>query len=150
MWTAHREEIAGGLRVVLHRDASPVAAADALFLWQTDAGFRSLFNDVLADAPYTAFRWETPPLTARTAARPFEFVLLDAPGLDREPEPDAFAAHFAKGTAPVIDFANLGRDATLIVPRPLADPSAYGHLAAFVRAAPEAQRHALWQRVGEV
>ena len=37
----------------------------------------------------------------------------------------------------------------MVVPRPIAEPSAYGHLAAFVRGAPEAQRHALWQMVGE-
>lgn len=46
-------------------------------------------------------------------------------------------------------FPNLGRDATLVVPCPLADHSAYGHLAAFVRHAPEHQRDALWQAVGE-
>jgi hypothetical protein len=49
----------------------------------------------------------------------------------------------------VVSFANLGGDATLVVPCPLADPSAYGHLAAFVRLAPERQRDALWRAVGE-
>jgi hypothetical protein len=44
---------------------------------------------------------------------------------------------------------NLGGDAILIVPCPVAEPSAYGHLAAFVRLAPERQRQALWQSVGE-
>jgi hypothetical protein len=34
------------------------------------------------------------------------------------------------------------------VPCPLGNDSAYGHLAAFVRLAPEDQRHALWQSVG--
>ena len=36
----------------------------------------------------------------------------------------------------------------MVVPCPVAGPSAYGHLAAFVRHAPEQQRHALWQAVG--
>ena len=46
-------------------------------------------------------------------------------------------------------FANLGGDAIMIVPRLKTIESAYGHLAAFVREAPEAQRHTLWQVVGE-
>jgi hypothetical protein len=36
----------------------------------------------------------------------------------------------------------------MVVPCPVADADAYGHLAAFVRLAPEVQRHALWQSVG--
>ena len=35
------------------------------------------------------------------------------------------------------------------VDRPLTAPSAYGHLAAFLRLAPEGQRQALWRAVGE-
>ncbi len=36
----------------------------------------------------------------------------------------------------------------MVVPRPLAADSAYGHLSAFVRGAPEAQRAELWKVVG--
>jgi hypothetical protein len=78
------------------------------------------------------------------------FVLLDSPGLARRPDPEAFAEHF--GGAPeagVVVFPNRGGDAIMVVPCPKARPSAYGHLAAFVREAPESQRHALWQSVGE-
>ena len=53
-----------------------------------------------------------------------------------------------RGKAEVVTFANLGRDAILVVPCPVAEFSAYGHLAAFVRFAPEQQRHALWKSVG--
>jgi hypothetical protein len=81
-------------------------------------------------------------------SQPFEFVLLDSPGLARRPDPEAFEEHFAKAEAGVAAFPNLGGDAIMVVPAPLAEPSAYGHLAAFVRLAPEAQRHALWQSVG--
>ena len=45
-------------------------------------------------------------------------------------------------------FANLRGDAMIVVPHPLVAPSAYGHLAAFMRDAPAAQVHALWQRIG--
>jgi hypothetical protein len=67
--------------------------------------------------------------------------------LASRPDPEAFAAHFPKGVDGIVTFPNLGADAILVVPCPLAKSSAYGHLAAFVRHAPDAQRHALWQAV---
>jgi hypothetical protein len=36
----------------------------------------------------------------------------------------------------------------MIVPCPAGPQSAYSHIGAFVRSAPEQQRHALWRRVG--
>jgi hypothetical protein len=151
MWTPHRELIADGriLRVALDLDSSPVSYAEALRRWQYDADFRSLFLALLADSPFAAFRWETPPLATATANRPFEFVLLDSPGLARTPDPDAFAEHFSGAAAGgVVQFANLGNDATMVVPCPNGPLSAYGHLGAFVRLAPEQQKHSLWALVG--
>src|SRR5262249_18011002 len=151
MWTARSEQLAGGrtIKVALDLDSSPVPYAEVLRRWQHDADFRSFFFALLAAAPYAAFRWETPPITAATAGRPFAFVLLDRRGMVGAPDPDAFAEHFGGGgTAGVVAFPNLGHDAILVVPCPLGPPAAYGHLAAFVRQAPEAQRHALWASVG--
>jgi hypothetical protein len=82
-------------------------------------------------------------------SRPFEFVLPDSPGLAQHPDPQAFAEHFAAADKEVVAFPNLGKDAILVVPCPIIEPSAYGHLAAFARLAPESQRHALWRQVGE-
>jgi hypothetical protein len=151
MWTPRSELLADGrlLRVAIERDSSPVSYAEVLRHWQQDAHFRSLFIGLLAEAPFAAFRWETPPITTATASRPFEFVLLDSPGLASTPDADAFVEHFrgiAEGA--VIEFPNLGRDAILVVPCPNGPRSAFGHLGAFVREAPESQRHALWERVG--
>ena len=118
--------------------------------WREEAAFRSKFSDILAAALFAAFRWETPPVTASTLSRPFECVLLDSPGLGRRPDPEAFAEHFeGVSGAEVVVFPNLGRDAVMVVPCPIAAPSAYGHLAAFVREAPDRQRHALWQSMGQ-
>jgi hypothetical protein len=149
MWTARSEELAAGrgLRFALDLESRPATFADVLHGWQRDAEFRSLFNTLLSQTPYTAFRWETPTVTLATVSRPFEFVLLDSPRLAAHPDPKAFAAHFRRAGADIAVFPNLGGDAILVVPAPLAAPSAYGHLAAFVRLAPEAQRHALWQAV---
>ena len=151
MWSARSEELpdARGLRFAVFIYTRPATYAEVIHAWQGDAGFRSQFNALLADAPYSAFRWETPPVTAGTVSRPFEFVLLDSPGLDRRPDPEAFAEYFAGAAASVVAFPNLGGDAVMVVPATIAAPAAYGHLAAFVRQAPEAQRHALWQSVGE-
>ncbi len=151
MWSARSEELvhACGLRFAIALDSRPAAVAEVIRAWQGDAGFRSQFNALLADAPYTAFRWETPPVTASTMNQPFEFVLLDSPGLARRPDPEVFAEHFAGAEAGIAAFPNLGGDAIMVVPCPVAATSAYGHLAAFVRHAPELQRHALWQSVGE-
>jgi hypothetical protein len=151
MWTTRTEGLSGGRgsRFAVALDARPVSVADVLNGWQRDAGFRAWLNALLAAAPYAAFRWETPPVTAASVAQPFEFVLLDSPELARPPDPGAFAEQFGRGVAGVAVFPNLGGDAIMVVPRPVAEPSAYGHLAAFVRRAPEPQRDALWRSVGE-
>jgi hypothetical protein len=145
MWGVRREELPGGrgLRFVLDQ----VAFADVIAGWRTDRELRSLFNSLLADTPFTAFRWEAPGVTAATLSRPFECVVLDSPALARRPDPHAFAEQFTSEA--VVTFPNLGGDAVLVVPCPVADHSAYGHLAAFVRHSPESQRDALWQAVGD-
>jgi hypothetical protein len=152
MWTARSEELADycGLRFAIDRDTKAATFADVLRGWQSDADFRTLFNSLLADAPYGAFRWETPPVITDTVRRPFEFVLLSSPDLAQEPDSEAFAEHFRGAPdAGVVTFHNLGGDAILVVPCPLADPAAYAHLAAFVREAPKPRRQALWQRLGD-
>lgn len=151
MWSARSEELPGGrgLRLEIERDSRPASFAEVIAGWQSDAAFRTLFNSLLAESPFTAFRWETPGVTSDTLSQPFECVLLDSPGLDRRPNPAAFVAHFTDTESSIVTFSNLGGDAILVVPTPLADASAYGHIAAFVRHAPESQRDGLWQAVGE-
>lgn len=150
MWSARHESLANGriLRYWVDADSSPISYSEVLILWQHDADFRTFFMDLLARAPFSAFRWETPPLATSNVARPFEFVLLNTPWLERALEPQVFAAQFMAAKEDVLAFPNLGNDATLIVPCPRGRESAYVHLAAFVREAPEAQRHALWTAVG--
>jgi hypothetical protein len=151
VWTARSENLANGrtIKITIDLDASPVSYGEVLRRWQDDAEFRLFFIGLLADAPFAAFRWETPPITTATASRPFEFVLLDSPGLAREADAGAFAEHFGGAAQDgVVEFSNLGNDAIMIVPCPGDTLSAYCHLAAFVREAPEPQKHALWAMVG--
>ncbi|HEX8912981.1 MAG TPA: hypothetical protein VF796_11525 [Humisphaera sp.] len=151
MWTAEEQSLPDrpGRRYAIRADGRPLAFADALRLLGGDPAFRTYLSALLAAAPYRAFKWETPAVTVATLARPFEFVVLEAPGLPSAGDPSDFAEHFAalKAPAGVATFTNLGGDATLVSPAPAADRSAYGHLAAFVRGAPDAQKHALWQAV---
>jgi hypothetical protein len=140
---------AGARRHVVERAGVPATYAEVIDAWRGDADFRAWWNGVLAEVPFVAFRWETPPVTQSTVSRPFEFVVLDSPWLASEPDPTPFAKHFGgRSMRKVITFKNLGGDAILVVPRPFASPAAYGHVAAFVRDAPAPQRDELWQAVG--
>jgi hypothetical protein len=152
MWTSYSKKLANGriLKVAIDLDADAVSYGEVLRHWQHDAIFRSMFFALLADAPYSAFRWETPPITTATISRPFEFALLDSPELARKPDPEAFAQYFRPvGEGGVVEFANLGKDAIMVVPCPAGPLAAYGHIGAFVRQAPESQKHALWKLVGQ-
>ena len=133
----------------LCRQAGSLSYADALTLWETDSSFRDAFIQTLAACPFSGFRWETPAMTNETLDRPFEFVLLQADSLQRPVDPTAFASHFAADDRQsVFAFPNLRGDATMIVPAPTGEQTAYGHLASFVRNAPSEQVHELWQVVG--
>ena len=79
----------------ISQDAEPLPYSSAIDLWQHSEAFRSFFISLLAQAPFTAFRWETPPINTATLNRAFEFVLLDSPGLARTADPVPFARHFA-------------------------------------------------------
>ncbi len=149
-FTALRTSQSSNGRVVkysIDADASPLSYAEVLVRWQEDEEFCRFFNDLLLTSTFSAFRWETPPITTATAKRAFEFVLLDSPYLARDPDPSAFAEHFAgAGSQTVVEFPNLGNDAIMVAPRPdsLSD---YGHLAAFLQNSAATQRYSLWQLV---
>jgi hypothetical protein len=100
-----------------------------------------------AQAPFDAFRFETPCLSRRTAAGPLEFVLVDAPELRGPADPGAFREHFRAGETAVA-FDNLGGDARLVAPCPAGAADAWTHVAAFSRQAPPDHQHGLWRLVG--
>lgn len=151
MWQANRKALSNcsGIHFQIMIDSRPATVSDVVKGWQTDKHFRDWFNTTLVDSPYSAFRWETPAATKSEDSYPFEFVLVDAPNLARQPDVEAFADYFTTSTSSIVSFQNLGRDAVMVVPKPMADFTVYGHLAAFVRHAPLEQRDALWQAVGQ-
>lgn len=124
--------------------------ADVIDLWQNAPEFRRFFNTILANAPFPAFFWEVAPINNQELEKPFEFVLVNSSILPQVvADPHAFQEYFHPNQL-VVDFWNLGKDARLIVPTPVAEASCYPHLAQFVRNAPAEQIDAFWQRVGEV
>ncbi|MGD1704433.1 DUF6940 family protein [Dapis sp. BLCC M229] len=140
-------------------NGKPISYAEVLNLWQSDSDFCAFFISLLSESPFSAYRWETPPITKDTLKRQFEFVLLNSPGLASNPDKMTFANYFATDDVNngIVVFENLGKDAILVVPSPIDSNSslgetlfsAYSHLAAFIRNAPDAQKYALWRIVGE-
>lgn len=153
MWTAESEELdrrARRTRIVA--DGSPLSYGAVIDAWCDDAAFRAFMVAELAATPFRAFFWETPPIKLSTRDQPFEYVTLEGGGLERRPaDPSPFEEHLSKldESASIATFANLGGDATLVVPKPMGEHWAYTHLGVFVRSAPEAQRPALFEAIGK-
>lgn len=146
-------------KISIFLDNEPLRHWEVIQLWQQDQSFRLFWIDLLASASFTAYFWETPPITLSTVERAFEFVLVDSPRLAGvSPDPSDFEQYFESasgnrstdslGHRQIVTFSNLGNDAQLIVPCPIAQMSAYTHIAAFVREAPLSQQHQLWQTIG--
>jgi len=139
------------LRFRLLREGEPLSWSDVVDRWQNDHSFRSFFITVLADAPFPAYFWETPPVTLTSIDREFEFVLVDSRSLAGvRTDEQAFANQFASAQPgeSVIEFPNLSGDATLVVPCPSRLVSAYSQISTFAREAPDDQQHQLWSMVG--
>jgi hypothetical protein len=146
MWSFDLSPVPGGRKLSFSENGQPLPYRRVIELWSANAAFRMWFNDVLAQQEYASFRWETPGITNVIAARAFECVVINSPGLAAVPDRHAFSEHF--GPDPAVAFWNLRGDAVLVVPCPLIEAGCYGHLAEFVRHAPVAQRHALWRLTG--
>ncbi len=124
---------------------------ELLRLLEHDDDFAAWYTRLLADAEFEAFYWEHPPLTLERIESDTEFVLLNAPTLATvQADPAPFQSMFDDASdADVIVFPNLGGDAIMIVPCPVAAIDAYPHLAAFLRHAPADQIRSLWRHTAE-
>jgi hypothetical protein len=135
------------LKMTILQNSRAAAFAQVIQAWTEDPNFRLAFSATLENCPFSAFRWELPRLTTALANGPFECVIVDSPSLLVPADPGAFSAQYTN-EAEVVAFPNLGGDAALVVPCPLDSETRYGHLRAFLRTAPESQKHLLWQTVG--
>lgn len=136
------------LRYQLSENDTLLCFREVLEKWQHDPDFQDFYSELLAEVPFAAFYWETPPLTTERLTEPFEFVVCKSKNLPLvSPKPAAFEAYFTD--APVVAFWNLGKDALLVSPTPRKENlKAYAHLANFVREAPGFQQRAFWQETG--
>lgn len=119
--------------------------ADTMSLW-ANPEFALFYSDVLAATPFDDFFWECPPMTiARATELPFEHCAIKAKRF-RAADASAFSEHLraAGSTAGATSFANLGGDTQLVSPCERGPHSHYGHIAAFVRNAPDEQKAQLW------
>jgi hypothetical protein len=147
MWSATRTILREGWgeKIALCRNGAAASFADVIAAWREDAAFREFFIRQLADAPFPAFFWEMPPIRRDAVGRDYEYVTIRSDALARMPvDPVAFSSQFNNTREPIITFRNLGGDALLVAPRPSAGTAPYGHIADFLREAPEAQRRQLF------
>ena len=151
MWTSHLHQAdRQTIKATLSNDSRVLSFREVIELWQSSGAFREFFAGLLRQCPFDAFFWETPPITKQTLDRLFEFVLVESKSLSKlEPDPSPFKPHFAsRQTETVLTFPDLGGDAILVVPAPIAEESCYTHLAKFLRNAPPSQVDAFWRIAG--
>ena len=123
----------------------------------TDSVARDL-STIIVSSSYESSFFETPGTSYQTSNDvPFEFVLVNNPGLkafaERNANRNAFAEHFFKEEEEeeklVCSFVNIGGDAYLVSPLPLFkevdNDVTYSHLLKFVREAPEKQVLEFWR-----
>ena len=147
MFSVTQHPVPYGVRLSFTSGEQPLQFRQVIDYWVHSPEFREWFNGVLASVEFDSFRWETPGITTATSDRAFECVVFNSPGLAPRPDRSAFAAHFSAAAA--VSFPNLGRNAVLVAPCPVAEPDCYGHLAAFDRKAPPQQRDELWKLTGQ-
>lgn len=152
MWTASHTSLGDDevLKAEFHFQNTALTVGDVISGWKNSEQFRSFFIAELASSPFKAFFWETPPIRGKGLKEKYEHVVVRSDLLgETVADPRAFESEFRRiGGQPVATFRNLGGDALLIAPRGVADKAAYGHLATFLRLAPPAQQHALYEALG--
>ena len=151
VWAAQRETVKPGFseKIVIAKHEHALTFAEVIAGWREDAAFRAFTCATLAAAAYPAFFWEMPPIRRGHTDAPYECMLIRSDALARmPPDADAFAAQFGTAGNEVATFPNLGGDAMLVAPEQIVAPEYYAHLAAFLRMAPQAQRHALFEALG--
>lgn len=105
-------------QVRIQEGVGPLTWGEVIALWRSRPEFVDWFSERLAQAPFEALFWETPPLTRARLGDTFECVWVDSPMLAGvQPDPSAFAHQF-DSACEVVGFENLGGDAYLVAPCP--------------------------------
>lgn len=112
--------------------------------------FRKFFSSLITSVPFDGLFFETKPMHVNQLDEKLEFVLVNSPSVARiQADKQPFKKHFTNDI--VVAFPNLGKDATLVVPCPMANTNEkiFGHLVIFLRKASEQQKDDFWRITGE-
>lgn len=146
-----------GLLCRLLADGRPVSADVALDLLSTNTEFLAVWVTHLQECSRvlgSAYTLECRRFCRSSLRKDvFEMVILASPALDAvtRAERGPFASHLEDATErglSVTSFANLHRDAVLVVPVSAEEPEHFAHLAVFTARAPCKQQMLLWQKAG--
>ena len=138
-------------RFTFHLEENGTLMSNRQFLTQLSKNeeFANWYNRQLADCDFDAFFWENKPVTKENVDEIYECTIVKSSQLERvSPDSTTFNSYFSPDSD-TVTFPNLGGDAQLIVPCPVADKSVYTHIGSFVRSAPGHQIKEFWTRVGE-
>lgn len=152
MWSSTTTKISQEIYTVQIKQADKAMTfQEVLCEWQSNSKFVDFFCHQITSSPFSALRWETPPICSQTINQEFEFALVHSPGLIRKPNISAFQQHFSSSSgSSTLSFPNLGGDAIMIVPVPLDSAhQKYVHLKSFLAEAASQQVHYFWKVVGE-
>ncbi|CAG8764006.1 12329_t:CDS:1 [Dentiscutata erythropus] len=115
-----------------------------------DENFLDTFKIALNDATneLSAYFWECPPVSKESTNKPFEFVVTKSKQLSYiKQDYSSFKEKIIEDlNKDVFSFSNLGKDATLIIPKPCHDLD-YKNLSNFTINAPKEQQIKFWQEV---
>ena len=146
-WTADKSVSGSTELITLYENTQPMTFRSLFGLLHNDVDYANWYTNLLNSSPFSAYFWEHPPLSLSNFDDQAEFVMIDAPMLDRMPvNARAFRSYFAGDD--IVTFRNLGGDAILIAPSPGASSASYPHLAAFLRNSSRKKAAELWRSVG--
>jgi hypothetical protein len=148
MWAAQRNAIRTGSseKTVILSESRTLSFGEVIAGWRDSEEFRAFFIGELAAAPWPAFFWEMPPIRRGHLDLGYEYVAIRSEALEHmRPDAHAFTSQMRTASQNVLTFPNLGGDALLVAPRQIGSADAYGHIAAFLRAAPPVQQNELFQ-----
>jgi hypothetical protein len=134
-------------KVRLFQNSDLLCFEDVIHYWHEHHEFRNFYVSILRESPFDAFFWEHPPLTRSTIRQAYEFVLVNSlqlSGVNADPQPFSQQFNSQDYSQSIVRFENFGKDAELVVPRPIATESIYSHFALFLRNAPQTQVHQLF------
>jgi hypothetical protein len=150
MWRLETRTLTSGLiGAAAFEGGVRMTFSQVIFGWRTDESFVAEWVARVAEIPFDAYCFETPPLTKQMLAEPFECVFVDSPLLARqEADSQPFQEHFRNSHGSVA-FQSLGKDALLVAPCPVNESTCYTHLAAFLRSASKEEARDLWRTVAQ-